>query len=94
MHCFYLGLFHRHAINIWGMDAGIEDGEGATYRKLSEAPTGLELHNALKAFSDGSFKRFGACQWHVLAHLCEMFGLHFGGTKSALVSNLQTVRFQ
>ncbi|XP_006460515.1 hypothetical protein AGABI2DRAFT_57528, partial [Agaricus bisporus var. bisporus H97] len=36
MHCFYLGLFHRHAVKIWGMDAGMEDGDGATYRKLIE----------------------------------------------------------
>ncbi|KAF9441113.1 hypothetical protein P691DRAFT_611908, partial [Macrolepiota fuliginosa MF-IS2] len=26
MHCFYLGLFHHHAVHIWGMDAAKDDG--------------------------------------------------------------------
>ncbi|KAF9442396.1 hypothetical protein P691DRAFT_765263 [Macrolepiota fuliginosa MF-IS2] len=92
MHCFYLGLFHRHAINIWGMDMTIEDGEGATYQKLSKAPTNLEYQKALAAFSSGNFNLFNHFRWHVVAHVCAFFNLHFGGTKSTLISNLQQYR--
>ncbi|KAJ3563554.1 hypothetical protein NP233_g8865 [Leucocoprinus birnbaumii] len=89
MHCFYLGLFHRHAIHIWGMDAGMDDGDGVTFNKLSQRPTNDELKSALLLFYGNNFKSLQKLPWHTLAHLCVLFKLRFGGTKQALLSNLR-----
>ena len=31
MHCFYLGLFHCHIQEVWGMSVQLEDGEGISF---------------------------------------------------------------
>lgn len=88
MHCFYLGLFHRHAIKIWGMDATKDDSDGIAY-SLKFRDDDVRL--AFAAFNTGDGAALSRLPWSTLAPLCAKLNLSCDGTKDDLLLRLEAV---
>ncbi len=80
MHCFYLGLLHRHCREVWGMDTQFLDGDGITYdqHKKGKAPTEDEMVAARIVLATGTKTALGKLRVNILSELCKELGLRFG----------------
>lgn len=78
MHCFYLGLLHRHCRDIWGMDTQYLDGDGITFDQHKKAPTEDEMVAARIVLATGTKTAVGKLRVNVLSELCKELGLRFG----------------
>lgn len=92
MHCFYLGLFHHHVLNIWGMQDDRPNGPGATYDPLVKKPAHADLCRAREHLEREEFGLLESFSKPILVHLCFEKGLRFAArSKPILVKRLRTV---
>lgn len=87
MHCFYLGLFHRHVREVWGMNAVSPDSDGPTFK--TQVPNKEEMARARQVFSEG--RNISKLTRHLLVALCREENLRYGGTKAVLEKRLNQV---
>lgn len=90
MHNFFLGLLQRHCRGIWGMDLGLEDGDGtAKPRKTAPSqPSEERMQEARTALEFNDQARLAQSTKHVLWFLCLELDLRRGGKKRDLVRAL------
>lgn len=85
MHCFYLGLFHHHVLNIWGMKEDGAEGPGATYDDLTKKHSPVDLNKARSYLECGDFKNLENIPKQDLVHLCFEKNLRFAGRNKAIL---------
>lgn len=83
MHCFYLGLFRRHIRYIWGMSAGLADGDGISFDHKN-MPGEDEMMAGRDILRHHSATTLKALNLNILVELCRESGLRYAGTKAQL----------
>ncbi|EKM73397.1 hypothetical protein AGABI1DRAFT_134855 [Agaricus bisporus var. burnettii JB137-S8] len=87
MHCFYLSLFNRHAVHVWGMDATKDDSDSVIH-KLKAPRDGAA--QAMASFQASDLPVLARSSWNALAFVCARLNISCDGTKEDLL--LQLVR--
>ncbi len=91
MHCFYLGLLHRHCRLIWGMDASIGDGDGLTFdRTRKNTIPQAEMESAWNILHNGTKDQLENLRVLAMSELCRELGLRYSleRTKHRLLADL------
>ncbi|KAJ3567228.1 hypothetical protein NP233_g6497 [Leucocoprinus birnbaumii] len=86
MHCFYLGLFRRHVMEVWGMSVRTPDGEGLSFDTSKKEPSETDLERGRWIFQNG--RDLAQLGLPVLIGLCRELGMRFAGKKSVVVRRL------
>jgi hypothetical protein len=82
MHAFFLRIISRHCQDMWGMDIGIEDGDGSTSDPLpSEIRSSPEYQRAFLVLRTGTLEALRKCKAATLRHLARGEGLSARGNK-------------
>lgn len=91
MHCFYLGILHRHCRLIWGMDASVGDGDGLTFdRTRKNTIPQAEMESAWNILHNGNQEQLESLRVLAMSELCRELGLRYSleRTKHHLLADL------
>lgn len=82
MHAFFLRILSHHCRDIWGMDIGIEDGDGTTTDPVSaEVRSSPEFQRAYLAFRIGTLEKLRTFKTKTLAYLAKDRGIPSKGKR-------------
>lgn len=82
MHLFFLILFKRHCSDIWGMDSGIDDGDGTTADPVSSALlSSVDVQKAFIALRQEPLSSLGNFKAQTLKVLVNSWGINVKGNK-------------
>src|SRR6202041_2230753 len=95
MHTCYLGLFKTHCRRVWGIDVGIEGGDGTAIvmKKPIPRPSDADLMKWLAIIREGNddlreVLSTKNCKKNILWHICNDNNLRRAGTKWQLAGEI------